>query len=137
MQTMAGISAAAGRWALSAGTVLVLAGGLALYQMTSLVLGPAGSRQLHLSLSVPALALGDPSESLAFSVDHRLGMLAPPMPTVTLAARQAAARRPSGTAAVPPAATPVASAVGSAPTSVPQKTVVAKHPSSKPKPHDD
>jgi hypothetical protein len=137
MQTMAGLTAGASRWALSAGTVLVLGGGLALYQVTSLVLGPAGSRQLNISLTVPAFAVDDPSESPGLSLDRMLGTLAAPVPTVAVAARHAAARRLSRTAAVQPAATPVASAVGATPTSVPLTAVVSKHRSSKPKPRDD
>lgn len=52
---MPGFTAVAGRGALSAGTLLVFGGGLALYQMTSLVLGPAGSREFHLSLTIPVV----------------------------------------------------------------------------------
>lgn len=52
---MPGFTAVASRRILSAGTMLVFGGGLALYQMTSLVWGPAGSRDFHLSLSISAV----------------------------------------------------------------------------------
>jgi len=52
---MRGLLAVVGQRGLSAGTLLIAAGGLTLYQMTSLVLGPAGSRELHLSLAIPAV----------------------------------------------------------------------------------
>ena len=53
--------------AFSVATVLVLGAGLALYQLTSLVLGPAGSRQLQLSLSIPAVETHDLSDPPAAS----------------------------------------------------------------------
>ena len=52
---MPGFPAVASRRILSAGTLLVFGGGLAMYQMTSLVFGPAASRDFHLSLSIPAV----------------------------------------------------------------------------------
>ena len=71
---MPGVTAGTSRWALSAGTLLLLVGGLALYQMTSLLLGSAGSRQLQVSLALPAVANEDPS-ALSFGADSVLGTL--------------------------------------------------------------
>ena len=65
MQAMpADIGLARGQ-AFSAATVLILGCGLALYQMTSLMLGTAGSRQLDLSLSIPTVESRDFAEPLA------------------------------------------------------------------------
>jgi len=65
MQTMpADIGLARGQ-AFSAAMVLILGCGLALYQMTSLMLGTAGSRQLDLSLSIPTVESRDFAEPLA------------------------------------------------------------------------
>lgn len=52
---MPGFTAVASRRTLSAGTLLLFGAGLALYQITSLVLGPAGSREFHLSLTIPVV----------------------------------------------------------------------------------
>src|SRR5437879_8377382 len=52
----------------SAGGILVVAAGLALYQLTSLVLGPVSTRQLELSLTIPAVEVQDLSEDGA---DHQ------------------------------------------------------------------
>ena len=52
---MWGLTGVAGHRALSAATLLIVGGGLGLYQLTSLVLGPGGSRQLNVSLTVPAV----------------------------------------------------------------------------------
>jgi hypothetical protein len=81
-------SMAIGHRAVSAATALAFGGGLALYQMTSLVLGPSGPRQLHLSLSVPSpdrIDRGDPAASNTILV---LGSLSP-------AVKPAAIRRPA------------------------------------------
>ena len=63
--------------ALSAATALAFGGGLALYQMTSLVLGPAGTRELHLSLSMPMVEASERAEPVAPSADLALGSAAP------------------------------------------------------------
>ncbi len=114
---MRGLLAVAGQRGLSAGTLLIAAGGLALYQMTSLVLGPAGSRELHLSLAIPAVDADDVSEGATPSGSHSLGTVVAitPPPSAT-ALRQAAQPRP--TAVPAPAlviATPPALPVPSAP----------------------
>jgi hypothetical protein len=136
MQTMAGTTAGASRWALSAGTMLVFGGGLALFQMTSLVLGSAGSRQLHVSLTMPVVAADDPSESSSFSADRVLGTRRAPDPTPAVATPHAVSRCPSGPVAVQPAA----GAVGATSTTVSVTAVDEKalmHRAHKPKPHDD
>jgi hypothetical protein len=108
MQAMPGTSGVAARGrALSAGTMLVLAGGLALYQMTSLVLGPAGSRQLHLSLTIPAVQVQDLSEPLTSSIKVVLGTRAVPPPAVSGLTRVSASHRaPSHSAASRPTVAP-------------------------------
>ena len=93
---MPGVTAGTSRWALSAGTLLLLVGGLALYQMTSLLLGSAGSRQLQVSLALPAVANEDPS-ALSFGADSVLGTLTRQVSLPAAAAPLALARRPSGT----------------------------------------
>src|ERR1700682_6146855 len=75
MHPMWGFTGVAGHRFLSAGTLLIAAGGLALYQMTSLVLGPAGSRELHFSLTVPAVTQDQPSESSTMGNTFSLGTL--------------------------------------------------------------
>lgn len=66
--------AAARRRAISGGALIVFGGGLALYQMTSLVLGPAAeSRQLWLSVSAPSVGMDDLSEPVLANVDMVLG----------------------------------------------------------------
>src|SRR2546423_9203671 len=95
MQAMPAITAAATGRGLSAGALLALGGGLALYQLTSLVLGPAGSRQLQLSLTIPAAELAEPSLPPASGATMILGSLATPTPAPAphrASARPAAAR---------------------------------------------
>jgi len=113
-------SAAIGHRAISAATALVFGGGLALYQMTSLVLVPSGPRQLHLSLSVPSLDRIDRADPVALNGSLVLGSLAPavkpaatgrPAPRVhRTAGRPAPSPAPaspaSGTVTVSPVATP-------------------------------
>jgi len=70
---MRGLPAVAGQRAYSMGTLLIAAGGLALYQMTSLVLGPGGSRELQLSLAIPAADGDDLSDAARPSGNQMLG----------------------------------------------------------------
>lgn len=113
---MPGFTAVASRRALSAGTVLVFGGGLALYQMTSLLLGPAGSRDFHLSLSIPAVE-DELSELNSGHFNLALGTLVAPGPAASGAAQLArpdrassvaGAHRPAAPAAVSAAAHPSA-----------------------------
>jgi hypothetical protein len=74
---------------LSAGAALVFGAGLALYQLTSLVLGPVGSRQLDLSLAIPAIELQDVSDPNASTVKLVVGMPATPDASAPRATRVA------------------------------------------------
>jgi hypothetical protein len=126
MQAMPAITAAATGRGLS-GALLAVGGGLALYQLTSLVLGPAGSRQLQLSLTIPAAEVAEPSLPPASGANLIIGSLATPTP--------AAPHRASARPAAPRTAVPTPSPAISP--SAPPATPPATHPSGKPKPHDD
>ena len=108
---MRAITGVASRRALSAGTLLVFVGGLALYQMTSLVLGPVGSREVHFSLTIPADEVEDLSEPFTSTANVVLGTRATQAAaavgamTVFTPHRPKAASRPQ---AAPAAPTPVA-----------------------------
>src|SRR5205823_3863534 len=93
MLGMRGLLAVAGQRGLSAGTLLIAAGGLTLYQMTSLVLAPAGSHELHLSLAIPAVDADDVFGAATPGGGHTLGMVVAitPAPSPT-ALRQAPGR---------------------------------------------
>lgn len=121
---MWGFAGVAGHRVLSAGTVLIVGSGLALYQMTSLVLGPGGSRQLHLSLTVPGADLEERSESWSSGRRLALGTLAGP-------SRSASARAASVSqgASAPPAARPAAAPVAPVPVTPQLPTA---HPSAPP-----
>ena len=82
---MPGFTAVASPRTLSAGTLLLFGGGLVLYQITSLVLRPAGSREFHLSLTIPAVEeeLSEPKTS-DFSL--ALGTLGAPDPAAPASA---------------------------------------------------
>src|SRR5437764_10922884 len=110
MLGMRGLLAVAGQRGLSAGTLLITAGGLTVYQMTSMVLGPAGSRELHLSLAIPAVDADDVSEVATPGGSHALGMVVAIAPAPPLTAWRQAPRQPAqpGPTAVPAAAPVVA-----------------------------
>src|SRR4029077_10483800 len=97
MHGMWGSPGVAGHRVISVGTVLVVGGGLALYQMTSLVLGPGGSRRLNLSLAVPAVDTQELPESRSPTGELTLGTLVAPAPAARVWARPAVAHRASGT----------------------------------------
>lgn len=127
MQAMPGISVVARGRALSTGAMLVFGGGLALYQMTSLVLGPVGSRQLHLSLTIPAVQVQDLSEPLTSSVNVVLGTHAAPPPAASGLTRVPSSHRaPSHSAASRPKVT--AAAPVSVSTAAPPITQPLSHP---------
>jgi hypothetical protein len=107
MHGMRGITAVASQRAFSAGSLLIAAGGLALYQMTSLVLGPAGSRELHLSLNVSAADQDTNNESWAAGTRLSLGSLATPSPAAPVRAASTAAHRATGTPSGHPVNAPV------------------------------
>ena len=109
---MSGLTAVSGHRALSMGTLLIAIAALALYQLTSLVLGPGGSRQLHLSLAIPAVDTQERTESWASGARLTLGTLIAPAPATRMLVRPAVAHRASGTPAgyvAPAPVTPVAS----------------------------
>ena len=105
---MRGLIAVAGQRGLSAGTLMIAAGGLVLYQMTSLVLGPAGSRDLHLSLAIPTVDADELSDPVRSGVNEVLGMAVAATPAPSARSSGQALRRaaqPQPTA--PPAAAPI------------------------------
>jgi hypothetical protein len=134
MQAMPAITAAATRRVLSGGALLAFGGGLALYQLTSLVLGPAGSRTFDLSLTIPAVDVDEASLPPTLRVNPVLGILAP------MSAAAATLHRASARSAVQRTAAPAPAAPTIAP-AVPVTPVVAKplitHPPGKSKPNDD
>jgi len=107
---MRGLTAVAGQRGLSAGALLIAAGGLTLYQMTSLVLGPAGSRELHLSLAIPMVDADDLSDAARPGSSQTLGMVVAVGPAPSATSSRAALRRPapSRVSATPTAAPVVA-----------------------------
>lgn len=113
---MRGLLAVAGRRGLSAGTLLIAAGCLTLYQMTSLVLGPTGSRVLHLSLAIPAVDADDFSAAATPSGSHTLGMVVAITPAPSPTAWRQALRRPAQPS---PTATPAAAPVYATPPALP------------------
>jgi hypothetical protein len=111
MHGMSGFTGVAGHRALSVGSLVIAGAVLALYQMTSLVLGPGGSRQLHLSLMVPAADTAERAESWISSGKLTLGTLVASAPATPVWTRPTVAHRASGTPAgyiAPPPIAPVA-----------------------------
>jgi hypothetical protein len=106
MQTMPATTGPTQRRAVSAGTVLIALSGLALYQLTSLALGPAGNRQLHLSLNIPTVEGQLLPDSLAARVTYAVGSLARPA-RVVLTTSTAARQQPITSASVKPASKPI------------------------------
>jgi hypothetical protein len=131
MHGMWGSPGVAGHRVISAGTVLVVGGGLALYQMTSLVLGPGGSRQLHLSLTVPAVDTAERTESWTSSGKLVLGMLATPAPPARVSARTSLVHRVASAPGGSVAAAPAASVASPVPVASPRPE---PHPSEPPAP---
>jgi hypothetical protein len=111
MQTMPGITAVASRRGFSAGAVVVLGVGLAVYQLTSLVLGP-GSRQLHLSLAIPAVDVDGLSTPGSSGVRPSIGTQAGLAPASFVRVMPAPSQPLSGKAAVPLATATVVSEPG-------------------------
>ena len=113
MQAMRGIQAVASGRVLSAGALLVLGAGLALFHLTSLVLGPAGSRQLDFSLTIPAVDGQDLSESPARAITVVVGTGATAAAHATqIATPSRAAFPPTTEASSPPLRLPSSSLVG-------------------------
>jgi hypothetical protein len=119
------------RRAISGSALLVFGGGLALYQMTSLVLGPVGdSRQLQLAISVPPVDLGDLSEPVVSNVNLVLGTLA--RPAAPPASTSPAPHRDAAKPALVTKASPVAPISLASPT--PRPTTILPPPGVKPLP---
>ena len=93
------------------GVLLAAGSGLALFQMTSLVLGPGGSRQLPLSLNLPSVDVVELPTS-APSVSLVVGPLATLIPAAPAPSPRAAERaiRSATSAAVSTAHKPVPAA---------------------------
>jgi len=98
MLGMWGLTGVAGHRALSAGTLLIVGSGLGLYQLTSLVLGPVSTRQLDLSLTIPAVEVQELSQPMAPNISVVVGTRATPASSSSRAIRVVAAPR---AAAVP------------------------------------
>jgi hypothetical protein len=93
MQTMPAVPGVASGRILSAGTMLVVAAGLALYQLTSLTLGPVSPRQLDVSLTIPAVEVQDLSERMAPNISFIVGTRATPVAPPSHATRVVASPR--------------------------------------------
>src|SRR3989440_12214418 len=93
MQPMPAVPGVASGRMLSAGAILVVAAGLALYQLTSLVLGPVSTRQRDLSLTIPAVEVQDLSEPMAPSISIVVGTRATPASSSSGAIRVLASPR--------------------------------------------
>jgi hypothetical protein len=115
MQAMPKVHGVAGGRIVPGGATLVFGAGLALYQLTSLVLGPVGSRQLDLSLSIPAVELQDLSDpnasTLKLVVGTRATPAAPGFHAIRAAASARAASVPTSKASSHPLPLPVPSPV--------------------------
>jgi hypothetical protein len=127
MQAMPGVRGVANGRIVSAGATLVFGAGLALYQLTSLVLGPVGSRQLDLSLSIPGIEVQDLSDSNASTVKLVVGTRATPVAPVSRATRVAASARAASAPTPKPSSRPL-------PTVAPSPQ---SHPAGKKRPVDD
>ena len=75
---MPGVQGVASGRVLSAGAILVFGAGLALFQLTSLLLGPVSSRQLDFSLTIPTVEGQDLSEPSAPTITTVVGSAATP-----------------------------------------------------------
>jgi len=134
---MPATTAGATHRALSGGALLAVGGGLALFQLTSLALGPAGSRELHLSLTIPVAEVDEPSLGPTIRANLVLGTLTAPA-AAPPAAPHSASRKPVAQPTAAPRPTPppaIASPVPVTPVESPPPTTPR---SDKPKPrHDD
>jgi hypothetical protein len=78
MQAMPGVQGVASGRLLTAGAIVVFGAGLALFQLTSLLLGPVSSRQLDFSLTIPTVEGQDLSEQAAPTIPVMVGSGATP-----------------------------------------------------------
>lgn len=116
---MQGLLEVAGQRGIRAGTLMIAVGGLALYQMTSLVLGPVGSRELHVSLAIPTVdadGLWDGGQS---SINQVLGVAVAvtPAPPFAPASRQTLRRSAQPQATTPAAPAPIVATTPAPPVS--------------------
>jgi hypothetical protein len=96
MHAMPEVQGVASGRTLSAGAMLVFGAGFALYQLTSLVLGPVSSRQLDLSLTIPGVDVQDLSEPLTSNI-RVVGVRTTPAAPASSANRMARSSRASST----------------------------------------
>jgi len=131
MQTMPTDIGLARHQAFTAATLLILGSGLALYQITSLMLGPVGSRQLELSLTIPTVETHDLAPAATGGVIGNLVI------SVSLASRSTSvpAYRTSSRSAAPPKTTLLAPrplvappAVVTVPSAAPPTAHPERHP---------
>ncbi len=121
---MQGLLEVAGQRGIRAGTLMIAAGGLALYQMTSLVLGPAGSRELHVSLAIPMVDSDELSDAGRPSGNQVLGVAVAVTAAPSATASRQARRRPAQPqATVWPASAPIVATTPALP--VPSEAPVA------------
>jgi hypothetical protein len=132
---MSRVTALATRKAVSSGALLAAGGGLILYQLTSLVLGPAASRELHISLTIPAVSAYEPTGPLSSGASLVIGTRAVPPPSL-VPPRRTVPHRAAATRVALPASAPLLIAVAKTPPSVPVAPVASPPPIA-PKPHDD
>ena len=129
MHAMPEVQGVASGRTLSAGALLVFGAGLALYQLTSLMLGPVSSRQLDLSLTIPSVDVQDLSEPLASTIKV-VGTRTTPAAPASGADSISRSSRPSPTPTPRPASHPLPIVVPK-----PAPTVVPKpEPTAVPKP---
>jgi len=131
MLSMPGTAAARQR-ALSGATALVFGGGLALYQATSLVLGPPAVRQLPLSLSIPVDEPVDRAEPGWANAPLVIGALAPLVVAQPVAGRRATQRHQQP--AIAPAVVHAAPTVMPSPSAVPRPSAPPPHVVPSPQP---
>ena len=116
------------------GALLALGGGLALYQVSSLVLGPAGSRQLSLSLSLPAPTMEEPADVVTSNINLVLGTLVATPPTAAVPAGHPTVASTPHRAAQRAAAPGSSASNASAPVVVPESKTAPHPPASRPTP---
>jgi len=129
MHAMPDVQGVASGRTLSAGAVLVFAAGLALYQLTSLVLGPVSSRQLNLSLAIPAVDAEDLSEPLVSNIEAVVGTRTTPAAPSSAAVRISRSSRAASTPTHGPSGHPLPIVVAKpepAPVPKPEPTAVPK-----------
>jgi hypothetical protein len=97
--------------AVSAGILWLVGTAITLTQLTSLALGPSASRQLNVSVAVPAVDIEDASSSIGTQVDAVLGALVTAGPvraqqgSVDTPSTSSSVRTTGGRAVTAPAAT--------------------------------